>query len=65
MAKGDPFWTHARFASTDANGLPVRKGDRIFYYPRTRKVLSGEAAEQASREFESMRFDEAMMTGEW
>jgi len=65
MAMNDPYWTTARFNSTDANGQPVRKGDRIFYYPRTRTVLSGAAAEQASRDFESARFDEAMTTGEW
>lgn len=61
----DPYWTTAKFDSTTADGTRVKRGDRIFYYPRTRTVLVGEHAEQAAREFDAARFDEAMMTGEW
>ena len=54
----DPYWTIARFNSTDKQGQPIRKGTRIFYYPQTRSVLQGEDAEQASRDFCSACFDE-------
>lgn len=62
---GDPRWMDARFPSKDASGNPVKKGDRIFYYPRTKTVLTGAAAEKASAEFEAARFDESQMTGDW
>lgn len=62
---GDPYWTTAKFNSTDQAGRPVKRGDRIFYYPRTKTVLTGEAAEKASREFEAAAADEAMATGNW
>ena len=65
MRQGDPYWTTARFDGKDKSGNAVKKGTPIFYYPRTKTVLQGEAAEAASREFEAMRFDEAMITGEW
>lgn len=57
----DPYWTTAKFSSTDANGNPVKKGDRIFYYPNTRTVLTGEAAEASAADFEAGRADEEMM----
>lgn len=62
---GDPYWTEARFDSKDKDGNPVKKGTRIFYYPRTKTVLQGEKAEQASRDFQAASFDESMMTGNW
>jgi hypothetical protein len=59
----DPYWTTARFSGKDAHGRPVKKGDRIFYYPATRTILTGEEADQASREFSAAIADEAMMSG--
>ena len=56
--KGDPYWTTARFNSTDKNGKPVKKGDRIFYYPQTRTVLTGTEADAASAEFSASVADE-------
>ena len=56
--KGDPYWTTARFNSTDKNGNPVKKGDRIFYYPRCKTVLTGDAAEKASADFNCAAADE-------
>jgi hypothetical protein len=61
---GDPYWTTAKFNSTDANGLPVRKGDRIFYYPASRTVLTGAAADKASAEFSAAAADEAFSNGQ-
>ncbi len=61
---GDPYWTTARFNSKDNDGNPVKKGDRIFYYPRCKTVLTGAKAEAASAEFSAAAADEAMMNGE-
>jgi hypothetical protein len=57
---GDPYWTTAKFNSEHA-----KKGERIFYYPRTKTVLTGEKAEQASREFQSAAADEAFESGQY
>jgi hypothetical protein len=61
---GDPYWTTAKFNSTDANGRTVRKGDRIFYYPRTRTVLTGPEADKAAAEFAAAAQDEAFCSGQ-
>lgn len=61
----DPYWTTAKFNSTDAHGRPVRKGDRIFYYPRDRTVLTGAEAEKASAEFAAAVQDEAFYRGSY
>ena len=36
----------------------AKRGDRVFYYPLTKTILAGEAAEQASADFEAASFDE-------
>ena len=56
--KGDPYWTVARFNSVDSIGRPVKKGDRIFYYPKTKTVLTGAEADAASAEFSASAADE-------
>ena len=56
--RGDPYWMEARYPGHDSKGRIVRKGDKVFYYPRTKTMLTGEEAEQAARDFESARFDE-------
>jgi hypothetical protein len=62
----DPYWTTAKFPGVCAKtGEPIKVGERIFYYPRTRKVFAGEAAEAAARDFEACRFDEAQAGGGW
>ena len=60
----DPYWTTAKFNSIDIDGNPVKKGDPIFYYPRTKVVMTGEKAECASAEFEANAMDEALYNGE-
>jgi hypothetical protein len=59
----DPYWTTAKFDSTDANGNPVKKGDKIWYYPDSRTVMTGPGAEKAAAEFEGSKQDEAFMSG--
>ena len=57
--QSDPYWTVARFDGIDTKGNPIRKGDAIFYYPRTHSVYAGAAATEASRDFDAAAFDEA------
>jgi len=63
--RNDPYWTTARFDGIDADGKPVAKGTRIFYFPLTKSVYQGERAEAEAARFEAAKFDESMMTGEW
>lgn len=62
--KNDPYWTTAKFDSLDAKGNPVKRGTRIFYYPKGRKVYQGADAEQASRDFQAAAQDEAFYCGD-
>ena len=40
----DPYLTRARFASTcPETGRPIRKGDEIAYFPRTRTAFHVES----------------------
>ena len=57
-AYGDPYWMVAKYPGKDQKGRPFKKGERVFYYPRTKTTLTGPEAEQASRDMESARFDE-------
>lgn len=60
---GDPYWLTARFTGTCAGRTcdhPIRKGDRIFYYPNGRKAYVGPCAEAAAADFDSAAFDEAV-----
>lgn len=61
--RNDPYWTTARFEGKDADGNPVAKGTKIFYFPKGKKVYQGEKAEQAAREFSAAAQDEAFYTG--
>lgn len=63
MYRDDPRWIKARFDSIDCDGNPVKKGDDILFYPRTKTVLTGEKAAQAWRDFRAAAMDESMMTG--
>jgi len=55
---GDPYWMVSRYPGRDQNGKPFKKGDKVFYYPRTKTFLTGPEAEQASRDFQAARSDE-------
>ena len=64
----DPYWTTARFASRCRHsrtatpdstcGAPIRKGDRIFYYPASRSVRCEACGERAAADFNAHAFDE-------
>lgn len=55
---GDPYWLTAKYPGVDNKGRPFKKGERVFYYPRTKTILTGEDAERAAAEFEAAAFDE-------
>ena len=58
---GDPYWTKARFNSKCSGcGHRIKKGERIFYYPRTKDVFcdSGKCGQAESRSFEAAAQDE-------
>ena len=61
----DPRWITAKYAGTDTHGTKFGKGDRVYYYPRTKQIVAGETAEQADRDFQAAVFDEAQITGNW
>ena len=58
--KSDPRWIVAKFDSM-SNGTMVRKGTKCWYYPATKTILTGEAAEQAALDFYAARSDEDFM----
>ena len=62
----DPYWLTARFPSKCSKcGCDIKKGARIFYYPRGKSALceKDECGGQASRDFNAAKADEEFMTG--
>jgi len=60
----DPRWITLRPGlGVVIDGQAYPPGTRVFYYPATRKMLVGDKAEQAARDFEASAADEAFMTG--
>jgi hypothetical protein len=59
----DPYWTTAKFGSDCACGARIRKGDKIFYYPKQRKAVcetcgrEGDNALRAEQSFERFGTD--------
>lgn len=62
----DPYWTTARFdgPSSNRDGAPIKRGDRIFYYPNGRQSFVGAEAEAASLDFAACAQDEAFCNGD-
>ncbi|RPJ40124.1 MAG: hypothetical protein EHM35_00530 [Planctomycetaceae bacterium] len=46
----DPYWLAARFASTCTCGKQIRKGDRIFYYPKTKAAVCETCGRQGAND---------------
>ena len=58
---GDPYWTVARFNSHCTGcGANIRKGESIFYYPKTKSVFGKNCgcAENNAAEFRCAVADE-------
>lgn len=63
---GDPYWLTARFGGNCSRcQRPVKKGDRIFYYPKGKTVLcdGADCGQEASAEFTAAAQDEALCNG--
>jgi hypothetical protein len=62
----DPYWTTARFdgPSSNRDGTPIKRGDRIFYYPNGRQSFVGKEAEAAAADFQACAQDEASCNGD-
>jgi hypothetical protein len=57
--RNDPYWLTAKWPGHCAKcNAPIKAGERAFYYPLERKLLAGECAEQAARDFEALAADE-------
>ena len=41
-------------SGTSADGTPYRKGERVFFYPRTGVTYAGGSAKRASAEFDEL-----------
>ncbi len=57
----DPYWLTAKFNGNCSKcKATIRKGQRAFYYPSSKTIYceSDDCGGAASRDFESMRFDE-------
>jgi len=52
--RGDPTWKRATADGVCAKGTPYKKGDRVFFYPRTGAIYAGDAAQRASAEFDEL-----------
>jgi len=59
----DPRWLITRWPAKDGAGNFIPKGTRVFYYPATKAMLTGDAAEQAARDFAAAANDESFMNG--
>lgn len=60
----DPYWLTARWGGGVCSGEGcnerIQRGDKVFYYPRTRAILATRCghAHAAARDFEAHRADE-------
>ncbi|MGD0261500.1 MAG: hypothetical protein ABSD29_16925 [Verrucomicrobiota bacterium] len=62
---GDPRWLTARFASKCPCGKTIQRGERTFYYPRTKIALCQQpCGQKASAEFAAAAQDEAFCGGQ-
>lgn len=60
--RNDPYWITAKYPGVDAKGRAFKKGEKIFYYPLTKTILSGGEAEDAAYDFNAAAMDEDYMS---
>lgn len=62
----DPKWITARFASRcDQCGAEIKKGDRLYWFPRGKRGYCETHGQEHAARFEAEAFDEAMVSGNW
>ena len=54
----DPRWLVTKYPGVDIHGATIAKGTRVFYYPLGKRMLQGEDAAQAARDFDAAMMDE-------
>ena len=47
--KSDPYWKRTKVDGTSADGTPYRRGERVFFYPRSGATYAGDGAARAWR----------------
>lgn len=52
--RGDPYWKRAKVDGLAVDGTPSKRGERVFFYPRTGATYAADAAHRASVEFEEL-----------
>lgn len=52
--RGDPYWKRAKADGLGVDDTPYRKGERVFFCPRTGAIYAGDAAQRASAEFDEL-----------
>jgi hypothetical protein len=65
--RGDPYWLNARFDSQCKKcGKKIKKGDRIFYYPKTKSPYCEKpCGELAEKDFRNMTEAEDFNSGRY
>jgi len=64
--RGDPYWLTAKYAGTCRRcGRPIRPGEHVFYYPKTKSVYCSEpgCGEKESNSFHEAVQDEDFYNG--
>lgn len=53
MARNDPFWLNARFTGGNCPKCSKehRKGDRVFFYPVSRRAFCADCGKHAEQDF--------------
>ncbi len=56
----DPYWLTTKRAGYCANcAAAIRPGERVFYYPKGKRIFSGECAKRAAADFNCAAADES------
>ena len=52
--RGDPYWKRSKADGLGVDGTAYRKGERVFFYPRSGTTYAGDGASRASAEFDEL-----------
>jgi ribosomal protein L44E len=62
--RGDPYWLNARFDSFCKKcNKKIKKGSKIFYYPRSKSAYCEECGKHAEKDFRNMAEAEDYYSG--
>ncbi|MBU2507593.1 MAG: hypothetical protein KJ799_12850 [Bacteroidetes bacterium] len=63
--KDDPRWIKARFNSICSCSQSIKKGDDIFYYPKSKTAICKFCGESASKQFNLEAQDEQFFNSQF